>query len=531
MKTFYSILQKSWPFLFGLVLGLYFITLNITGKSFTHFPGDLGDARFNTYILEHAHEFITGQKKSLWNAPFMYPEKDVITYSDNLIGSTPFYSFFRLIGYDRETSFQWWFLMMTVLSYTCCYLFLNWCFKNRYAAVLGAMVFAFSMALQSQMAHAQTFPRFAIPLAFWMGILFLQKLKPVYFFATLFFVVYQFYCCIYLGFMLTVPVTLLLLLSLIYNWKMFFEKIKNLKWIGLMMGSIVINILMLLPLMLPYLHRSKLAGLNYYGNIINNIPTIKSHLYSQFGSICWKCFEATGKDYPLWWDHQIFAGGIATLSLLIAGFIIITKLIRKKYFSQITINGSLTILFFAGLFTFLFFLRFNHFSLYRYLFNNIPGFASMRALQRIINVELIFFASATAFLFMIIFQKTKKISVYIFVLFAGIIIADNYYKWGVPGNTEKCMSQTRVNILIEKMKNIPQGSVVSYEPEKIESSTIEYQIDAMLASQTLKLNAINGYTGTCPDGYAVYWQEMNKRGREDWFKTKEFTPDTVYVVH
>src|SRR5690606_18260363 len=129
---------KIWPFLLGLILGVYFIVLNITGTNFAYFPGYLGYARFNMYILEHAHKFLSGSIDSFWSAPFMYPEKEVITYSDNLLGSAPIYSFFRILGYDLITSFQFWLITVITLNYSTCYLFLNWLFKNRYEAVLGA---------------------------------------------------------------------------------------------------------------------------------------------------------------------------------------------------------------------------------------------------------------------------------------------------------------------------------------------------------------------------------------------------------
>lgn len=530
MQSILKIIKNSWPFLLGLILGIYFITFNITGKYFTHFPGDLGDARFNTYILEHAHKFLTGQTSSLWNAPFMFPEKDVITYSDNLVGTAPFYSFFRLIGFDREASFQGWFLLMTILSYSCSYFFLNWYFKNKYSAVLGALVFAFSMALQSQITHAQTFPRFAIPLAFWMGILFMDKLKPIYFFATLFIVVYEIYCGIYIGFMLSIPITVLLLLIIITRWKIFYNKIKDLKWVGMMVGSVIFNILIILPLMLPYFHRAQQTAFNNYENILVNIPTIKSHFFSQTGSILWKVFEKAGMDYPAWWDHQIYSGGIATICLLIFGFIFFAKIINTNFFHQVTINKSLIILFFTGLITFLFFIRFGNFSLYKIIFH-VPGFAAMRAIQRIINIELIFFAIATSFVFNYILKKKKKFSILIFILFAGIIILDNYYKKDTSYRTNKQMSQARVNILLDKMKNIPAESIVVYEPEKKESNSFEYQIDAMLASQTLNLKTVNGYSGTSPVGYSDFWEKMNNNSLENWFKTKNYSSDTIYIIH
>ena len=37
----------------GLFSCIYFFAFNIIGSSYEFFPGDLGDARFNNYLLEH----------------------------------------------------------------------------------------------------------------------------------------------------------------------------------------------------------------------------------------------------------------------------------------------------------------------------------------------------------------------------------------------------------------------------------------------------------------------------------------------
>ena len=116
--------KKSWPFITGLFIVLFY-QLTVTGFDLKFFPGDLGDARFNIYLLEHVHQYFTGQVDDFWNAPFMYPEEEVISYSDNLIGSAPFYSIFRICNIDRETSFQLWYILMGVLNFSFCYLFLN----------------------------------------------------------------------------------------------------------------------------------------------------------------------------------------------------------------------------------------------------------------------------------------------------------------------------------------------------------------------------------------------------------------------
>jgi hypothetical protein len=528
-KTFNSI-NASWPFLIGLFLGIYFIALNITGKSFTHFPGDLGDGRFNNYILEHAHKYFTGQIHTFWDAPFMYPAKDVITFSDNLLGSAPFYSIFRIIGFDRETSYQWWFLMMFILNFTSCYFFLNWCFKNKYSAVLGAMVFTFSMALQSQMTHSQTFPRFPIPLAFWMCCLFKNEMNPKYFFLALLFVIYQFYCGMYLGFMLSVFIAVFLIVIIINRRDILKTKIKNKKWLATIAASVVLNILIILPLMIPYMSRAAEIGVSTYGTARITIPRIESFFFSQPGSLFWDFLANTNVKYPAYWDYQIFVGGVAMLCIFIFGIFILIKIIKKDSFEKLPANGYLSIICITGLIISILFIRFGYFSLYAIIYI-MPGFGSMRCITRVINVELIFFAFATAFVFNLVLKKQNMFSILIFILAAGLFIADNYYKEGSSYRTKKRVTQNRVNLLIEKMKNLPKGSVVSYEPEKVTDSSYIFHIDAMLAAQSLGLKTVNGYSGGVPKSYIPYCEKMTAKTREDYFNSVGLKIDTVYVIH
>ncbi len=157
-------LINYFPFLLGLALGVFFVTLELLGFNLAFLPGDLGDTRFNIYLLEHAHQyFFTGTvpAESYRDAPFMYSQESAITFSDNLLGSFFIYSLFRLLGSDIYLAFQWWVIVVTVLNYSSAYVFINYLLKNRYAATLGAVIFAFSIALIGQYAHVQTFPRFA----------------------------------------------------------------------------------------------------------------------------------------------------------------------------------------------------------------------------------------------------------------------------------------------------------------------------------------------------------------------------------
>jgi hypothetical protein len=521
---------RSWPFLLGLCSGIVFITLNITGKGFTHFPGDLGDARLNIYILEHAHRFLTGRTESLWNAPFMYPEPNVITYSENFVGTAPFYAIFRMAGFDRITSFQWWYLLITILNFTACYIFLKAVFKNRYAAVLGAFVFAFSMSLYSQMTHAQTFTRFPIPLAFWMLFLFTRELSPKYYFAALLFIVYQLYCGLYTGLLALIPFVFLFIFSLLFNKKILSRKMKGIRWLAIISGATLVNVLISLPLIIPYIQRSNLVEPNVYQNIFHTIPGVKSFFHSHPGSMVWDFLAKTAANYPDNWDHQIFVGGIAMICMLIFVAIVSAKIIRRNAFRFISLDGFLVTLFLTGFMTFFCYTRFRSFSFYAIVFK-IPGFDALRSLTRIINVELIFFSVAVGFAFNLFIRKPKWISTIAFIILLGLLVADNYFREGCSYRTDKFTAQSRIEALTEKMKKIPAGSVVSYEPLEIKTYPFEYQLDAMLAAQKRDLKAVNGYTATSPYGYSDYWNEMTPEARMEWFRIKNFKPDTLFVIH
>lgn len=80
-------------------------------------PGDLGDSRFNMFVLEHGYRWLIGLDASFWSAPFFYPAPNVIALSDNHLGGVPIYSAFRLLRCRRETAFQLWLVSIFSLNY------------------------------------------------------------------------------------------------------------------------------------------------------------------------------------------------------------------------------------------------------------------------------------------------------------------------------------------------------------------------------------------------------------------------------
>src|SRR5512137_326545 len=92
------------PVWIAFILGLGLVILRPLGSQLAFVPGDLGDARFNNYVLEHFYRFITGLTGDYWNAPFFFPFQRTMAFSDNLLGSAPFYALFRWAGLDMATA-------------------------------------------------------------------------------------------------------------------------------------------------------------------------------------------------------------------------------------------------------------------------------------------------------------------------------------------------------------------------------------------------------------------------------------------
>jgi len=517
------------PVYVGLLAGLVFFIFPVIGFGFDYFPGDLGDGRLNLYFLEHAYKWFTGQTPSFWNAPFMYPEPLVTAYSDNLLGSAPFYSIFRILGFETYTSYQLWFLTVSVFNYLCAYYFLNYLFKNRYAAVIGAFVFAFSIALQSQMTHAQTFPRFAIPLAFLMAVKFAEDLKPKYFLYTILLVVYQIYCGIYLGFMLVIPMAIFLVTVVIKDFLIDRKVCFSFTWYFKVVSALIAGVLVLLPLMLPYMERKLEPTEHYYQEIVfSTIPTLLSHLFSHEGSVPWNFLSDIGKHYPAYPDHQLFSGAISTISLVI-GFIWLGILVwrSKSRNAQLTTSFMLLLI---GMITFALYLRFENSSAYRLIYQ-LPGFSSMRSITRIINVELIFFAIAVAFIFVRTTINVSRFTSFVFIVCLGLVVFDNSFNTEKVYRTEINKAKERTELLRPIFSKLAEQSVVSYEPREISVATIYAQIDAMLLSQENNLYCLNAYTATSPRDYGKYWDNPNEESRFYWLADRNFATDTLYIIN
>lgn len=508
-----------------LALGLYLMPIRIFQPDFSKIPGDFGDARFNNYILEHGHLFITGKVDKYWDAPFMYPYPNVIAFSDNLLGTVPIYSTFRLLGKDRETAFQLWLLTLFVLNFICCYWVLFKWSNNLILSSVGAYIFAFSIFNLGHIYNVQNFPRFIVPFVFfWAWKYFTQK-NLKYFLFTILGIVFQFYCGIYLGFFLVYTLLFLFIAYVVvYRDIKLFTQFKEIKKIAYHILILVFAAFVLAPLIMPYLEISRKFGMRHFEEIIATIPTLRSYFFTSKAPIMWQVLTEHGKVLPLWWCHFLYMGIMPWLGIISVPLLLVSRKIesdKKKFIAFI----------FLGLFlSFIFCLNINGFTLYKFIFE-LPGFSSMRSINRVINTEVMFFILIFVFVFNE-FVKTSRIAKWIVISFPVLIIMDNLIDPQEVMRYDKHESQNqirRVEANIQKQYD-KKCNAIAYVTDEIKTDPVRVHLNVMLAAQELNTPCVNAYSGACPPEFNNFFSNGDDKSLTEWLKYNLFEKNRIQEI-
>ncbi len=502
-----------------LICGLYSMPLRIFETDLSKMPGDLGDTRFNNYILEHGHKYVTGQIDSFWDAPFLYPYKNVTALSDNLLGTLPIYSAFRL-GTDRETAFLFWLISLFILNFVCCFIALKKWSGEIILSSVGAYIFAFSIYNLGQFDHVQVLPKFIAPLVVYWCWKFLSEGKAKYFVFTSLGLIYQFYCGIYLAFLL-IYVLMFLCISyfLVYKDFKILSSFKERKYSVTIAISLIVSFVLLFPLILPYLEVAKSMGMRKFETAVTTIPHPRSYFFATPSSWFWSVLSkhAEGKITD-WWNHYLFIGSIPWIGTIAA----VIYILFKKNDS----SGKRHLLFVATtLFLCIAFcLNVHGFTLYGIIFK-IPGFSSMRSIDRIINLEVLVFILVFVFAFKNIIHAFPKMKILLYLLPVFVVIENQVDPMKVK-RFEKSTAQLRIanvkaNIEKQYDQRYPAIAYMAFQTytgpdESGYMGNVSRALDVMLACQELKIKCVNSYTGFDPGNYLNFFYEPRDRTLKEW---------------
>jgi len=116
------------------------------------------DPRFNHYLLEHAFRWMRGDAlhASVWSPPFFHPAREVLGYSDAMLGLSWLYAPWRALGVSPYTAYALWLMALAALNAGAFYAAArSWLGVGHVAASVAACVFTFGMPRMAQLAHPQ----------------------------------------------------------------------------------------------------------------------------------------------------------------------------------------------------------------------------------------------------------------------------------------------------------------------------------------------------------------------------------------
>lgn len=485
-------------FLFFL-LGFWGYGLDAVGY-FSAVPGDLGDARFNSVILEHLFQWVTGSGINLWSPVFFYPFEGVLAFSDNHFGSALPYVLLRIVGAGREVAFDGWFLIGIALNFVCAYVVIRRLGLSGFAAAAGAFAFAFALPVLAREGHAQLTYRFAIPLAYgaFIEALSTKRLYPLW--RVGFWSAVQFFCSIYLGIFLVY----LLVMSLcgVVFWSRGSSLFLGLRYSIMrettskkvvFLGIVAVSITVVIWLLYNYQSVSAAYGFKRSpSEIASMLPRLSSYLIADGSALTsWIGHFVTG--IPMRHEHQLFFGvGIWALALYGTFATWWGKL--HQNFGKIAV--------FAVAMLFLLTLNLGEISLYR-IISYIPGLNAVRAVTRIGLVMMMPIAVLVAIgtqhvLNQVnVFKNVKKIAIYliVFVLLGAEVVAYQPYK------TPIAAWAAQQAVLREKLpKQLPADTILYVAGKNLVPAYVT-ELDGMILAQDLGYPTLNGYSGNVPPNY------------------------------
>lgn len=507
-------------FIFTLFWGLKTSIIQAFGTDFRYYPGDFCDVRFIACILEHDWQWLSGHTRGIFQAAFMFPEHNAITYSDNLLGNLPVYALFRGVGASVHGSFQGWLLVTVTLNFVCGFIAFHDFLKDRWFALLAAFLFTFSIALIGQYVHIQMVARYPVPLVFMFINRFFVKAQSRHLLYAALFLVFQFYLSIYMGLLLAFGAAVFGIIGYLFA----ASRIKLNRKFVMDAGAIFgLTIILLLPLLWPYYQRTQTTAYPYFKEVLPTVPGVASYFRAFYGSAFWPTWSLGTDGNPYAWLHVLFPGILVVTGIAVA-WIYWYKTKDKQLFWWLLGMSVLLICFFQiGGYSPLAVIR------------KIPGFGTIRVGTRIINILMFFFALIPVYVLqMYALKKKETIRIGMAVLTLFLSFADQYNNWSEFKRTSVEVSESRVNAVVREVK-------LAYVPGKHkafalvtnhfdEASFNAYQVDAMLAAYQTEIPTVNVYSSFAPVAYQDFWKQSTPQNLQKWLNSKEMDTSQVVMI-
>jgi len=519
IKVFETFLDLSFPWLM-FALGIWFFCLRILGFDFAFIPGDMVDSRFINYVLEHVHRWVSGSNPHFWDAGFMFPFQKSLALSDNMLGAVTFYSIWRWLGFEMETSFQLWWLTVCILNYWTCFIVLRKLKLTPGSASLAAWIFAFGLFNLGQLNHMQMMLRFAVPVIFYSAYKLVNTGHWRYYLIYLTSTLFQLSAVLYTG---IYAAYFSILFIIIYAWhskqfnftKFLVNQQQRFKFVLSSIAAIIGFIL----LMQPYQQMASVVGLRLFKEVLPYLPQLRTWLFPHEASLLWQfMINFTRPESQAFWLLYAFPGIIILLTMI--GIFISIILFLTKRIKLVPLTSSFLLV--AFIFFILHLRVFDNYTLYAFIFK-LPGINSIRIPLRFMHVEL--------FLLVFIFGLfINNLKFHYYLILGAVLMFDNGFKPGQLPRVKKSDWIARREFIRHKLEPLqPQKSKPLVLIDTVQIAALTH-LDAMVYTQQKGLKSVNGYSGYCHDKFGGFFNKAGLNELEVWLNYSKIDKDELWIV-
>lgn len=420
-----------------------------------------------------------------------------------MFGASPIYLLARILSRSPDTAFQIWYLFGYLANFLAAYYALKKLGNSWLASAVGALIFSFALPVTVKSNHAQLHYRFGVPIAITMFILFLQNKDWRRFILAAAWLVWQFYCTIYIGFFALLMLATILIIYLFYSACTKVATIRHIvsefafSWSDQPLRmkrkyllALTSLFCLLIILFYPYMIVSHLySASRSLHEIASMLPRPQSYFLSDT-SWLWSSQSKFFANIPMRQEHQMFIGAVP-MFLAFMGYIFGSK--DKNGIAFILISFSLAALIIITLYL-------GGFSLW-YLIAKLPLASAIRAITRIVLVFLFpaAYLAAVAIDHICSFPHSKWMKKIIYLIIIPAMIFE-FSAISAPLSAKKEWRQRLTEKEAVFPKQLPNKSIIFFA-QSGKDQFFTNELDAMWVALMHGAKTLNGYSGLLPPGF------------------------------